>query len=447
MRKIAIIGAGQAGLLTAHGLLQAGYDVSLYSDKTAEQFLHESRPTGTAVRFDPALAYERELGLNFWDDEAPEIAGVRFKFGLQPHNTLIRLNGRFTSTAFGIDLRLQSHRWLQEFVARGGKLHIEQVSLERLDEIAADHDLAIVAAGRGALQQLFPRNAQRSVYDAPQRNLAMIIVKGVPQKLPGRDHLPVCFNAIATEGETFWVPYHHKTLGATWNMIVEAKPGRAMDRFGDVKSGTEAVEVFKGMLRDLYPEDYEWAKGMELADPNGWLVGRFAPTVRDAVGVLPSGRAVTGVGDTLMSLDPIGGQGANNGNKMARHLVQAVVARGERPFDSAWMTDIFEQFYAEHGEVTYRFNNLLLEEVPAPARELLIAQHGSDGHLNGAYGKQAIADAFCHNFEDPRTLTNAFENMSLARTVIAERMQEPWWWSAFNGRLAVGRDQLRQRFA
>ena len=50
MRKIAIIGAGQAGLLTAHGLLKAGYTVSLYSDKTPEQFLNESRPTGTAVR-------------------------------------------------------------------------------------------------------------------------------------------------------------------------------------------------------------------------------------------------------------------------------------------------------------------------------------------------------------------------------------------------------------
>ncbi|MEM7110996.1 MAG: styrene monooxygenase/indole monooxygenase family protein [Chloroflexota bacterium] len=447
MRKIAIIGAGQAGLLTAHGLLKAGYTVSLYSDKTPEQFLNEGRPTGTAVRFEPALAYERELGLNFWDDEAPKIDGVRFRLGLKPHNTLIRLNGRIANPAYGIDLRLQSHRWLNEFVARGGQLHVEQVSVDRLDEIAAVHDLVVVAAGRGALQKLFPRNAERSVYDKPQRNLAMIVVKGPSMQVPDITYSPVCYNAILSEGEAFWVPYHHKTLGSTWNMVIEAKPGRGFDRFGTVTSGAEAVSVFKEIIRDFFPADYQWAKNMELADPNGWLVGRFAPTVRNAVGTLPSGRVVTGVGDALMSLDPVGGQGANNGNKMARHLVQSIVEHGERPFSANWMTETFERFYADHGEITNRFNNLLLEEVPDAGKELLIAQHGSDGHVNGAYGKQAIADAFCHNFEDPRTLTNAFEDMSLARTIISERMQEPWWWSALNGRLAVGRDQIRQRFA
>src|SRR5271170_7400991 len=63
MRSIAIVGSGQAGLLAAHALTDAGYGVMLYSDRTAEQWLNESRPTGTAARFQKSLEFERELGL------------------------------------------------------------------------------------------------------------------------------------------------------------------------------------------------------------------------------------------------------------------------------------------------------------------------------------------------------------------------------------------------
>ena len=49
MRPIAIIGSGIIGLITAHALRKAGYDVTLYSDRTADQWLNESRPTGTAT--------------------------------------------------------------------------------------------------------------------------------------------------------------------------------------------------------------------------------------------------------------------------------------------------------------------------------------------------------------------------------------------------------------
>jgi len=69
MRSVAVLGAGIAGLIAAHGLRRAGYSVTLYSDRTPEQWL-TSRPTGTAARFGPALAYERELGLAHWEAQA-----------------------------------------------------------------------------------------------------------------------------------------------------------------------------------------------------------------------------------------------------------------------------------------------------------------------------------------------------------------------------------------
>ena len=38
MPQIAIIGSGQAGLVAAHGLLRAGCQVELYSDRSPEEW-------------------------------------------------------------------------------------------------------------------------------------------------------------------------------------------------------------------------------------------------------------------------------------------------------------------------------------------------------------------------------------------------------------------------
>lgn len=445
MRTIAIVGSGQAGLLAAHGLLKAGYRVTLFSDRTADQWLNQSRPTGTAARFHLSLEFERALGLNHWEKAAPKGEGVHLTFSPAKGNRLLTLAGRLENYFLAIDLRLQSHRWMNDFETLGGKLEIENVSLKRLDEIAGEHELTIVAAGRAELAGLFERDAERSVYDKPQRNLTMIITKGGRMGFDGVPFLPVKFNFFAPYGESFYVPYYHKDHGPTWNMLMEAKAGGPLDKFGECKSGEQAVETYKQVMKEMIPWDYDWAKDMELADPNGWLVGRFAPTVRKPVGRLPSGRIVTPLGDTAMQLDPIGGQGANNGNKMARNMVESIIARHERPFDAAWMTETFERFYAQSGGITYTFNNILLEPITEAGKQLLIAQYGSDGRARGVSGKQRIADAFIENFNDANGLTPAFMDARKAHAVIREKTGKPWLAAVAGGALGVARGQLRQK--
>ena len=445
MRNIAIIGSGQASLLAAHGLINAGYRVTLYSDRTASQWLNESRPTGTAARFDISLAYERELGLNHWEKDAPKGEGVHLTFSPTKDNRLLTLAGRLENYFLAIDLRLQSHRWMNDFAAKGGKVEIENVSVPRLDEIAAAHELTIVAAGRADLCNLFERDAARSVYDKPQRNLTMIITIGGKMGFAGVPFLPVKFNFFAPFGEAFYVPYFHKDHGPTWNMLMEAKPGSPLDRFGDCKSGERAVELYKQIIKEVIPWDYDWAKDMELADPNGWLVGRLAPTVRKPVGRLPSGRIVTPLGDTAMALDPIGGQGANNGNKMARNLVESIIVRKDLPFDAPWMTETFERFYARFGHITYTFNNILLEPITNAGKMLLIAQYGSDGRARGSTGQQRLADAFIENFNDANGLTPAFLDGDKARAAIREKTGMSWPVAVARGALGVAKGQLRQK--
>jgi 2-polyprenyl-6-methoxyphenol hydroxylase-like FAD-dependent oxidoreductase len=326
-----------------------------------------------------------------------------------------------------------------------GELRIEQVTVPRLDEIAREHDLTIVAAGRADLCRLFERDAARSVYDAPRRNLAMIIVRGMRMGVDGCPFLPVKFDFLGTDGELFFIPYWHKDHGQTWNMLFEAKPGSRMDRFGEVKSGEEAVAIARQVIRELFPWDAEWVRDMELADPNGWLTGRVTPAVRRPVGTLPSGRIVTALGDTAISFDPIAAQGANTGVKHARHLVAAIIARERRPFDADWMTRTFEGFFADHARDACTFSNLLLEDITPAAQEILIAQYGSDGRASNHGGKQRIADAFFANFNDPRTLTPALTDLPRARRFIAMTAGTPWLWNAARGRAAVARDQVRQK--
>jgi 2-polyprenyl-6-methoxyphenol hydroxylase-like FAD-dependent oxidoreductase len=438
MRKIAVVGSGIVGLLAAHALRHRGCPVTLYSDRTAEQWLHESRPTGTAARFEMALSFERELGLNHWDDVAPKGGGVFLTFCPTLRKPLIELRGRTPTPFQAVDMRLQCHRWMNDF---DGELVLEAVTIERLDAIAAQHDLTIVAAGKADLCRLFERDASRSTYDAPQRNLTMVIATGRMDV----DHCPftpVKFEFLGTDGEIFFVPYLHKDKGPSWNIVIEAKPGSRIDRFGSVQSGEEALWIAKKVVSELFPWSGEWIREMDLADPLGWLSGRIAPTVRKPAAVLPSGRVVAALGDTAISYDPIAAQGANSGVKQTRHLVESIVTRGERPFDAQWIAETFDAFWNEHARHACTFNNMFLEPIPDAAKELLIAQVGSTGLPGDGSGPQRIADAFFANFNDPRLLTPAFTDMPRARAFIASATGRSWMWSAMRGRARVARKAL-----
>jgi 2-polyprenyl-6-methoxyphenol hydroxylase-like FAD-dependent oxidoreductase len=444
MRDIAIVGSGIAGLVAAHALRRAGQDVTIYSDRSADAWLNESRPTGTAARFEMALAYERELGLNHWDGVAPRGEGVFLTFCPTLHKPLVTLLGRLARPFQAVDLRLQCHRWLNDF---DGRLVIENVTVDRLDEIAARHELTIVAAGRAELSRLFERDDARSPYRERQRNLAMIIAVGGPDRFPDLPLLPVKFDFLGTDGEIFFIPYWHKDHGRSWNILFEAKPGSRMDRFTKVTSGHEAVAVAKEVIKDLFPWDEPFVRSMELADPLGWLTGAVTPAVRDPVAHLPSGRVVTALGDTAISYDPIAAQGANSGIKQARQLVADILDNETRPFNEAWMRRSFETFYRDHAAYATTFSNLLLEPLTAPAKELLIAQYGSDGRIDNVSGAQRIANAFFENFNDPGSLTPALTDMRRAREAIAAMTRQPWLWNAIRGRAAIARDQLIARAA
>lgn len=70
MRKILIVGAGQSGLQLALGLQSRGYEVTVMSNRTADEIRH-GRVMSTQCMFGTALGHERDLGLGFWEDRTP----------------------------------------------------------------------------------------------------------------------------------------------------------------------------------------------------------------------------------------------------------------------------------------------------------------------------------------------------------------------------------------
>ncbi|MDR6353499.1 hypothetical protein Q3H58_000170 [Pseudomonas psychrotolerans] len=75
MRRIAIVGAGQAGLQLGLGLLAQGYHVSLTTNRTGEQ-VRAGKVMSSQCMFNTSLQTERDLGLNFWEDQCPAVEGI-----------------------------------------------------------------------------------------------------------------------------------------------------------------------------------------------------------------------------------------------------------------------------------------------------------------------------------------------------------------------------------
>ena len=433
MRRIGIVGAGQAGLQMGFGLLARGYEVTLYSERSAQQVL-DSRLTATAFLFHRALACERELGLNFWDGEVEHGEGIHLDYCPSPRNRLLAVQGRFRAPGMAIDQRLKFSRWTDEFEKRGGRIVVRHMSVADVDAAAAEHDLVVVATGKGELSTLFDRDPARSVHSRPQRKLALVTVKGLERWSSIPFHVAK-FTLIGSDGEIFWIPFHDKSGVSCHSLVFEAKAGLRMDRFDTAKSGEDVISIARRIVADLAPWELHRLANVELTDPLAWAIGAITPVVRRPVAHLPSGRIAVGLGDALVLNDPIAAQGANHAAKAAHFMTEQVVEHGDRPFDAAWMETAFDDFWHREAHCMARFSNLFLEPITAPAREILLA----------ASRVSAIAEEFFEGFNEPHTLWPWIEDLGQVRRRIAQRTGRPWVRTAAAARFAVLRGQVGQR--
>ena len=121
MKRIAIIGAGQSGLQLALGLLDAKYEVTLVSDRSAEE-IRNGRVMSSQCMFDRALQTERDLGLNHWEEQCPKVEGMSFTVPDGRGAKAIDWAARLDSYAQAVDQRLKMPAMVGGVPAKGRRL-------------------------------------------------------------------------------------------------------------------------------------------------------------------------------------------------------------------------------------------------------------------------------------------------------------------------------------
>ncbi|MEU8923639.1 styrene monooxygenase/indole monooxygenase family protein [Kitasatospora sp. NPDC048545] len=395
MRRILIVGAGQAGLQLALGLQSHGYDVTVLTDRGPEE-VRAGRVLSSQCMFDSALRTERALGLDLWADRAPRIEGVGVSVPGPDGTRVIDWVGRLDAYAQSVDQRLKTSTWLEAFAERGGRVELRKVTAADLQHLAGSYDLVLVASGKGALGSLFERDHAHSPHERPQRALAAAYVHGLAPR-PEHAFAAVRCNVVPGIGELFVVPA--LTMSGPCDILLwEAMPGGPADAFDGLRDPAEHLRVTLELMRTFTPWEYDRARsGVELTDVGATLAGRFTPVVRRPVGELPGGGSVLGVADVVVTNDPITGQGSNNAAKCAAGYLAAILAHGDKPFDRDFQQAAFDDFWETAGPAT-TWTNAMLAPPPPHVLDLLVA----------AGGHQAVADRFANNFNDPADVARWF---------------------------------------
>jgi flavin reductase (DIM6/NTAB) family NADH-FMN oxidoreductase RutF/2-polyprenyl-6-methoxyphenol hydroxylase-like FAD-dependent oxidoreductase len=408
-RRIAIVGAGQSGLQLGLGLLSAGHSVTLVSNRTAAQ-VRAGPVQSSQCMFESALATERAMGLDFWSAQCPPVDGIALTIPDPSGSPAIKWAARLDRPAQSVDQRVKLSAWMNEFERRGGTLVVREAGVPELEALAGEHDLTIVATGRGPLAELFVLDEGKSPFREPMRALALTYVRGMA---PRPDYSAVSFNLVPGVGEYFVFPAL-TTTGPCEIMVFEGIPRGPMDCWDDVRTPAEHLTRSLEILERFFPWERARCESVELTDQRGILVGRFAPAVRRPVARLSSGTGVLAMADAAVLNDPLTGQGANNAAKSAEIYLERILSQGDDAFDEEWMAQAFDHYWSAYAKWVVSWTNAMLAP-PLPHLMRLV---------EAAQTTPTLASTIVNGFDDPRTLFPWWVDAQAADRMIEEKRKE-----------------------
>ncbi|MFD6517654.1 styrene monooxygenase/indole monooxygenase family protein [Rhodococcus sp. NPDC060176] len=319
--SIGIVGTGIAGLHLALMLQQHGVPVTIYTDRTPEQ-VATGRLLNTVMHHHATRERDRELGAASWPLAE---CGWWTRYHSVRGTSGVDYRGNFDLASVAVDYRLYLPHLEREFVSRGGEIQLKRLDVAELEQVSGQHDLMVVATGRGPVAEMFGLRKEYSPYSAPQRLCLAALVSGVDRP----DVEGVSINASRGEGELIEFPML-TAQGRATALLFENMPDSDLAQLVHQKYADDPGAFDKRVLSALeqhYPRVFERVRLDKFGILSGddILQGGVTPVVRNDYIRLDSGCYALAVGDCHAAVDPLMGQGANAASYSALVTGQAIL--------------------------------------------------------------------------------------------------------------------------
>jgi 2-polyprenyl-6-methoxyphenol hydroxylase-like FAD-dependent oxidoreductase len=385
--EVGIVGAGISGLHLALRLQHLGVPTVLYAERGPDE-IAKGRPSNLVVRFGHTRERERVIGVSHWDQAELDIHGINVSAETSPS---LGFFGRLSRPASGVDFRVYLPQLIHDYLGRGGRFEMVTPDAATIDRLAQRHEVMVVATGRRAFEDLFPRDAARSPYSSPQRALCAGLFRGIAPSDPSWVH----FQMMPNVGEIFSTKLVSLD-GPIHGMVIEALLGGPLEPLSQLDYNETPAEFERRLLELLAEHAPPLRQRIDaaefgLARPIDLLQGGITPTVRKGWAQLSGGRCALALGDAWVLNDPIAGQGANLGSACAFALAELISAGG--PFGEEFCRRAEKELW-RLAEPIVSWSNAAL----GPPQDNVL------DILRAATADQRIADAFIDNFDDPAAM-------------------------------------------
>lgn len=408
-KRIGVIGSGTAGLHLGLFLQQHGVDVTLHSDKTADQ-IASGRLLNTVAHHATTIGNETSLGVNHWPTDDYGYFGHYYYIGTPEP---LQFYGKLRNPSRAVDYRIYQPALMRDFESRGGKIVYGEIEHDDVAALAAQYDLLVVSTGKGPLGRMFEHDSENSPFDRPQRALCCGLFKGIAEP----ETRAVTMYFAPGVGEMIEIPTYTFS-GMVSALVIENHIGAELEVLSKIRYDDDPkafLDLLYDKLQKFYPTCAARINRDEFDLANGsldLLQGAVTPTVRKTHAFLDNGTLAVALGDVHAVVDPVLGQGANAASFAAMRLGEQILAN--EVFDGRFAEKL-DGARSDRVLAATRWTNFMLKHLKEGSPELM--------QFIGAISQYpAMADEFTTNFDAPDKQWDCFASAQRTASWVGGRI-------------------------